>query len=567
MKMDKNHPLRMAGLTLTLGALTLTSAFSAETHNADIIVYGDTSSAVVTAVQASKEGKSVILVAPGKHLGAMSSSGLGFTDSGKAYTVGGLSKEFYHRIWLEYKKDSSWTFQKRSEFSAEAQGTKGINDETETMWIFEPKVAERVFDNWLLEYKVQTFREEPLTNVRTYRSKMWKDRGITEPVTKNKILYFETKDKKRFKGKIFIDCSFEGDLMAAAGVSYTVGRESNSQYGEDYNGGRTTTEHNYHHFKKQISPYKIPGDPASGLLPYISTDQPTPAGKADSKVQSYCYRMCLTDYEPNRIPITKPVNYDPLNYELFARYFAAGENPPCMTTSQMPNHKTDSNNHGAFSLDFIGMNYDYPNASYIERQQICEAHKQYQLGLLYFLQNDSRLPQNVRTRWQKWGLPKDEFTDNGNWPFCIYVREARRMIGSYVMTQADCQCTKETPNPIGMGSYTLDSHNTSRYVTAEGFVQNEGDVEVFLKSPYQIAYGAILPEKKECTNLLVPVACSASHIAYGSIRMEPVFMILGESAATAAALALDSKKNIHDIDYSLLRTKLIQDGQILEINK
>lgn len=546
-------------LTLAL-AVGVPGAAIAEKYTADIIVYGDTSAAVVTAVQAAKENKNVILVAPGRHLGAMTSSGLGFTDSGKAYTIGGMSKEFYHRVWLEYKKDSSWTAQKKQDFTANGQGTKAVNDETETQWVFEPKVAERVYDTWLLEYDIQTFRGELL------------DRGEKGVFKKGKrIIGFKTLNDNQFFGKIFIDCTFEGDLMAAAGCTYAIGREANTQYGEDYNGGRTTLEYNGHHFKKEISAYNIPGDPSSGIIAYVSPYPLTGAGLADKKVQSYCFRMCLTDYSPNRIPISKPEGYDPAKYELFARYFAAGENPPCMTTNPMPNRKTDSNNHGAFSLDYIGMNYTYPEASYDERAAILEEHKQYQLGLLYFLQHDERLDAKIREKWSKWGLPKDEFTDNGHWPFNLYIREARRMVGNYVMTQANCQNTVETPKSVGMGSYTLDSHNTFRYITDKGFVQNEGDVEVHLNAPYKIAYGAITPKKEECTNLLVPVACSASHIAYGSIRMEPVFMILGQSAATAASIAIDANakkaQDVQDVDYDLLREKLLKDGQILEINK
>lgn len=547
----------MEGIKLSLVVAIIFAAFQtqsvqAKDYTADIIVYGGTSGGVVAAVQAKKEGKNVILVAPEKHLGAMTSSGLGFTDSGKAYTIGGMSKEFYHRVWLEYKKDSSWNLQERKSFTASGQGTKAINDETETQWVFEPKVAERVYDNWLKEYEIPLFREEKL------------DRQNGVNLKDAKINSFSTLNGNTFIGKVFIDCTFEGDLMAASGCTYSVGREANAQYGEDYNGGRTTLAYNFHNFKTKISPYKIPDDPSSGLIKYVSGNSITPEGEADKKVQTYCYRMCLTDYEPNRLPIAKPANYDPADYELFARYFAAGENPPCMTTSAMPNRKTDSNNHGGFSLDFIGMNYDYPEASYEERQKIMDAHREYQLGLLYFLQNDPRLDEKVRTRWSRWGLAKDEFTDNGNWPFYLYIREARRLVGEYVMTQADCQCRTETPLPIGMGSYNMDSHNTSRYVTAEGYVQNEGDVEVRLKSPYKIAFGAIVPKKDECTNLLVPVACSSSHLAYGSIRMEPVFMILGHSAATVAAQSIDAKCAVGDIDYAKLRAKLLQDGQVLE---
>ncbi len=542
-------------LTASVLSLLVNSAIAdnpQKVYEADIIVYGGTSAAATAAIQAKLEGKSVIVVSPDMQLGAMTSSGLGFTDSGKASTIGGLSREFYHRVWKAYQDPNAWNWQPREQWKGSGQGTKAINDKTKTMWVFEPKVAEKIYNCWLAEKGVVVHRGERLLRD-----------GSGVDKSDGKIVSIKTLSGKVYCGKMFIDCTFEGDLMAEAGCDYHVGREANSVYGEDYNGFRATNKHNYHFFKSNVDPYKVEGDPSSGLLKYISDERPLRNGEGDKKVQAYCFRMCLTDNPDNMIPIQKPENYNPSDYDLCERYYRAEKYPAQMIVSSMPNKKTDCNNKNAFSTDFIGMNYAYPEASYQEREKIIEAHKNYQLGFLYFLQNDERLPNWLRSKWRKFGLAKDEFEATGGWPFNLYIREARRMVGEYVMTQADCQRKRATPDSVGMGSYTLDSHNTSRYVTKEGFVQNEGDVEVGLKKPYMIAYGSIVPKKKDCKNLLVPVACSASHIAYGSIRMEPVFMILGQSAATAASIAIDSDSCVQDVDYKKLSRKLVADGQIL----
>jgi hypothetical protein len=325
--------------------------------------------------------------------------------------------------------------------------------------------------------------------------------------------------------------------------------------------------HHRHHFgavKKPISPYRTPGDPSSGLLPRISPDPPGEYGAADHRVQAYCFRMCLTNDPRNRVPFAQPVGYDASQYELMIRILEAGWREGFQKFDPIPNHKTDTNNHGPFSTDNIGFNYDYPEASYERRREIIREHEVYQQGLMYFLANDPRVPQDARAEYAKWGLAADEFKDNGNWPFQLYVREARRMIGQYVMTENELLGRRETPQSIGMGSYTIDSHNVQRYVTPDGYVQNEGDIGVGTSGPYAIAFGSILPKKNECQNLLVPVCVSSSHIAFGSIRMEPVFMILGQSAATTAALALDAKSAVQDVPYELLRSQLLKDGQVLE---
>jgi hypothetical protein len=309
----------------------------------------------------------------------------------------------------------------------------------------------------------------------------------------------------------------------------------------------------------------VPGDPASGVLPRISTEPPGDYGAGDHRVQAYCYRICLTDHPANRVPFLKPDGYDPAQYELLLRIYEAGWRETFDKFDPIPNHKTDTNNHGPMSTDNIGMNYDYPEAGYERRREILKEHETYQKGWLYFIANDPRVPADVREQMSRWGLAKDEFTDNGNWPHQIYVREARRMIGSFVMTENELLKKRPTPDPVGMGSYTIDSHNVQRYITPEGYVQNEGDIGVGLKAPYEIAYGSLVPKKAECENLLVPVCVSASHLAFGSIRMEPVFMSLGQSAATAAVLALDQQIAVQDLKYAELRERLVKDGQALEL--
>lgn len=529
---------------------------SPKVYEADVVVYGGTSGGVAAAVQAAREGKSVLLVAPDKHLGAMTSSGLGFTDAGKAYVIGGVSREFYHRVWKFYQNPAAWNWIKREDDKLVGQGTKAINDKEQTMWIFEPKVAEEIYNKWLEEEKVRVFRQKFL------------DRG-KDGVVKDgsRIVSFKTLDGDIFKGKMFIDATFEGDLMAASGCSYHVGREANSVYNESWNGSQPGVLCHDHFFTKQVDPYVVEGDPSSGLLKHISKEKPLPKGSGDDKVQAYCFRLCMTTVPENRRPFPKPANYNADDYILALRTYAAEGRTDIMKPDRMPNGKTDTNNQSAFSMDFIGGNYAYPDASYEERAKIVDAHRDYQQGWLYFLANDPRVPAELREIFNRYGLAKDEFVDSDNWPFNLYIREARRMIGDYVMTEHDCRIAVETPKSIGMGSYTLDSHNIQRYVTDEGYVQNEGDIGVHLDAPYKIAYGAITPKRGQVSNLLVPVACSASHMAYGSIRMEPVFMILGHSAATAASIAIDDNCDVQDVDYAKLRAKLLKDGQILEAPK
>ncbi|WP_119080357.1 FAD-dependent oxidoreductase [Chitinophaga alhagiae] len=520
-------------------------------QQADVIIYGGTSAAITAAVQVKQMGKSVIVVSPDTHLGGLSSGGLGFTDTGDKSVIGGLAREFYHRVYLHYQTPEAWKWQKHSEYGNKGQGTPAMDGSERTMWIFEPHVAEKVFEDFVKEHNITVLRNE------------WLDRKKGVAKKNGAIVSFTTLSGKTFKGKMFIDATYEGDLMAAAGVKYHVGREANSVYGEAFNGVQTGVFHHRHHFTMKISPYKVPGDPKSGLLPRISDKDPGIKGAGDSRIQAYCFRMCLSNNPDNRIPFPKPEGYDPAQYELLLRVFNSGWRETFDKYDPIPNRKTDTNNHGPFSTDNIGMNYDYPEASYERRREIIREHEQYQKGLMYFMANDPRMPADVQQKIKQWGLPKDEFTDNGGWPHQLYIREARRMIGQEVMTEHETLSKKPVLQPIGMGSYTLDAHHAQRYVTPEGYVQNEGDIGVHAKIPYKISYGSIIPKKAECRNLLVPVCVSSSHIAFGSIRMEPVFMILGQSAATAAVQAINNKQAVQDIDYRKLQAQLLKDKQRL----
>ncbi len=522
--------------------------------DADVIIYGGTSAAVIAAVEVAQSGKSVIVVSPDIHLGGLSSGGLGWTDTGKKNTIGGLSRDFYHRVWQHYSEPSAWKWQEKSEYGNKGQGTVAMDGENRTMWIFEPHVAEQVFEDLIAENNINVLRDE------------WLDRGNGVIKQDGKITSFKTLSGKIFTGKIFIDATYEGDLMAAARVKYHVGRENVNLYGEKWNGVQTGVLHHKHWFKSEISPYKIPGDPSSGVLPLISDQYPRDYGQGDNKIQAYCFRTCMTNHDENRLPFPKPENYDPAQYELLVRMFDTGRGDWFEKFDAIPNKKTDTNNHGPFSSDYIGMNYDYPEASYERRAEIIKQHEDYQKGLLWFVANDPRVPEKIRGEMSKWGLSKDEFVDNGNWPHQIYVREARRMIGEYVTTENDVLLKREVPKPIGMGSYAMDSHNVQRYITPEGYVQNEGDIGVSPPGPYSISYGSLVPKKEDCQNLLVPVCISSSHIAFGSVRMEPVFMIMGQSAAAAAVLAIDQNIAVQDVPYEDLKNVLTERKQVMTLN-
>jgi hypothetical protein len=547
-------PLTALAVLLVLQVRLL--AKDTDLHEADIIIYGGTSAGIIAAVQATKMDKSVIVVGPDVHLGGLTSGGLGATDSGKKAAIGGLARDFYHRVWKHYSDDEAWNWTSREKFKqmGRGYGDPEVDGDKPTLWRFEPHVAEGIFENYVEENDFEVYRDE------------WLDREAGVKLKKGKIVSITMLSGKRFAGKVFIDATYEGDLMAAAGVSYHVGREAMSTYGEKYNGVQTGVLHHRHFFTDRIDPYVVPGDPSSGVLPEISTEDPGVYGEADHRIQAYNFRMCLTNVVENRIPFPKPEVYNPERYELLLRQYASGWREHLWMFSEMPNSKTDTNNHGPFSTDYIGGNYAYPEADYKTRKKIILDHENYQKGLMYFITNDPRVPQDVQEDVSEWGLAGDEFLDNGHWPHQLYVREARRMIGEYVMSESDITHGGRIKDSIGMGSYTLDSHNTQRYITCEGYVQNEGDIGVRVPAPYRISYRSITPKEEECENLLVPVCVSSSHMAFGSIRMEPVFMILGQSAAAAASLAIDDSTPVQSVSYDALREVLLAEGQFLEMH-
>ena len=535
--------------SLALLALAVVAAPAPTSESTyDIVVYGGTSGGVAAAIQGARMGKTVVLIEPGSRLGGLTSGGLGQTDIGNKQAIGGISREFYTRIAQHYSQPGAWKWQTREEYRDGGQTRTAAGEST--MWTFEPSVALKIFETMIADAKVPV----------VYRERLDLNRGVEKQGAR--IVAIRMESGRRFEGRAFIDATYEGDLMAKAGVSYRVGREANRQYGETLNGVQTLNAKN-HNLELGIDPYRRKGDPRSGLLPGIDPSGPGVEGEGDARVQAYCYRMCLTDHPENRISFEKPADYDEMNYELLLRNFEAGSNRVPWINSAMPNRKTDTNNRLGFSTDFIGQNYAYPDGDYATRAAIALRHRRYQQGLMWTLANHSRVPEAIRLEVARWGMSKDEFVEGGGWQEQLYVREARRMVGAYVMTQHNCQGRERVEDAIGLAAYTMDSHNTQRYVNADGFVRNEGNVEVGGFPPYPISYRSITPKRGECENLLVPVCLSASHIAYGSIRMEPVFMVLGQSAATAAAQAIDARVPVQEVNYPKLQARLQADQQVL----
>jgi hypothetical protein len=540
-------PNRPLALSLLLSLLFL-SPLHAETIERDLVVYGGTSAGIVAGIQAKAMGKTVIVIEPTAREGGLTTGGLGQTDIGNKQVIGGLSREFYRRIAKHYHEPTLWKWEKREDYkdSGQTRTEKG----EETMWTFEPSAALKVYRDWIAETGLGLVHNQRLN----------RETGVK--IEGGRIVSITMESGEVYAGKMFIDATYEGDLMAAAGVSYTVGREANAQYGETLNGVQTA-QAKHHQFVKGVDPYVVKGDPASGLLPFIDPSGPGEDGAGDKRVQAYCFRMCLTDHPENRIPFAKPEGYDEQWYELLLRNYEAGEKGLPWINSSMPNRKTDTNNRLGFSTDFIGQNYGYPEASYAEREAIVTRHRLYQQGLMWTLAYHPRMPEKIRAEISKWGMSKDEFTEGGGWQEQLYIREARRMVSDLVMTQNHCQHREPVEASVGMGAYTMDSHHVQRHVDVEGHVRNEGDVQVGGFPPYPIGYRSIVPKEGECENLLVPVCLSATHIAFGSIRMEPVFMVLAQSAATAASLAIDAGVPVQKVDYTALKTRLEGDGQIL----
>ncbi|MDX1679362.1 MAG: FAD-dependent oxidoreductase [Akkermansiaceae bacterium] len=533
---------------------------------ADVVVYGDAAVGVAAAVQAARMDKSVILVSQYGHLGGMTSSGLGWTDIGNSRILGGISREFYHRVYLHYQDEDAWVYQTLEKFPKKGQGTSAFDDENQLGSVFEPKVAEMIFDQLVEEAGVQVIDGRI-------------DQKAGTVMDGKRIASIRLEDGREIQGKMFIDASYEGDLLPLAGVSFTVGREANSKYNEKSNAITLPVHKN--NLPDGIDPYLVKGDPDSGLLPDVNPYDEDDVGKGDHRLQAFCYRMCLTNAEENLIPIEKPGGYDEADYEILFRALDAGYRGQWgafYKFSPMPNKKTDSNNNGGISTDYIGMNYsplppdhedywDWTTLTHDERDALADKHKQWQLGLVWTLQNHPKVPEGVRKQYSGWGLPKDEFVDNGHWPYNLYVREGRRMVSDFVMTEHQCRQNKEYPqveDSIGMGAYTMDSHHVQR-VNWKGQLKNEGDIQRSLGGKaYPISYRSIVPAEGECENLLVPWCLSSSHIAFGSIRMEPVGMVLGQSAATAAVQAIDAGISVQEVDYAKLRERLLEDGQALE---
>jgi hypothetical protein len=524
----------------------------------DVCIYGGTVAGVAAGVQAARMGRSVVLLEFGQHPGGMTSGGLGATDIGNKTAIGGIAREFYQAIARHYARDEAWRFESRADYFKNRAGrtTNGdLDGPGATMWTFEPHVAEDVLFRMLNEAQVPVYFQQRLAAVKQENGR------ITEITMENGRVY---------RARIFIDATYEGDLMAKAGVSYSVGRESNSQYQETLNGVRAVTPK--HQFTVAVDAHIKPGNAASGLLPFIQGGDGGTAGVGDRSVQAYNFRLCYTRNPVNRLPHHAPPNYDAKKYELLARYLealvAAGKTPKLdqfWNPIWMPNAKTDINNNGGFSTDFIGENYDYPDGSYERRAQIWKEHENYTLGFVYFLATSPRVPEDMRMEMQSWGPAKDEFVDTGNWPHQLYVREARRMVADFVMTEHNCRGEEKAADPVGLAAYTMDSHNCQRLAKGDR-AENEGDVQAGGFPPYPISYRAIVPKAAECKNLVVPVCLSATHIAYGSIRMEPVFMILGQSAATIASLALEDDCPVQGVAYEKLRTRLSKDNQVLDWN-
>jgi len=484
----------------------------------DVCIYGGTSGAIAAATVAKRKGLTVVVLEQTQHIGGMTAGGLSLTDIGNKQAIGGVSREFYGRVGKHY----------------------GVPEH----WRFEPKVAEKVFHEWITEEKIEVHYTSFLDRVEMDGqriTRLWTENGI------------------EVSAKYFMDCTYEGDLMAAAKVSYAVGRESNSQYGESCNGAQVL-EH--HQFNRDVSAYVVEGDPSSGLLPGIEPNEPV-IGGGDKRVQAYNFRLCLSKDPNNQIPFTEPVGYDRSYYELAARYYATGYVPGFWKFDALVNDKVDMNNEGGFSSDFIGGNHDFPEASYAEREKIFQAHVQHIKGLLWFWKQDSSVPAEYQEPYQQWGWTADEFADCGGFSHALYVREARRLVGDLVMTEHHCRSQEIVEDAIGMAAYTMDSHNCQRFVTKDGLVKNEGDVQIHSGPPYPISYRSIIPKRGECENLVIPFCLSASHIAFGSIRMEPVFMILAESGLHAISIALRDGSAVQDVSYDVLKADLLAAGQVL----
>jgi hypothetical protein len=567
MKIPVPHALTFAGL-LALTGIPHSRASVAPT-SADVVIYGGSAAGVVAGVEVARLGRSVIVIEPGRHLGGLTSGGLSMTDTGVKATIGGVAREFYERVYRYYQAPEVWRQTTRKEYldwlpTHWAGGPKD-REFDRIQYVFEPHVAGKIMDEMVRESGVQVIIGERL--------------DLKAGVQKNgaAITGIRMESGRIFTARVFIDATYEGDLMAKAGVSYVTGREGNSKYGETLNGilpsGPAVFE--------KISPYVTPGDPRSGLLPRVDPRPPGRPGDGDHRQQAYNFRVCLTNAPDNRVPLQKPANYNPLDYELLARWIATmknvrpepsrigdtalggGDRNIGISFHKMPNRKTDSNIGSEFGSDYLGRSYDWAEGDHGQREALWQEHKTYVQGLLWFLAHDERCPPQVRAEMRQWGLAKDEFADTDHWPFQLYVREARRMVSDYVVTEHDARGVRAAEDPVALGSYHSDSHGVCLYVDEQGRLCREKGFYV-RTGVFGISYRSIRPRAAECTNLLVPMCLSASHAAYGPTRMEPVFMMLGQAAGAAAALAIEAGTTVQALPYPRLRDRLRADRAILE---
>ncbi len=567
--------LCIVGLSAHAGPLryqTLVEKREARTLECDVAVYGGTPAGVTAAVQAARLGKSVIFISFNGFVGGMTSGGLTATDLGEKESVGGMALEFYQRVGgLKYFSPSK-AEELYLKMLEEAGDDKGVVDD-------KGAAIKRTKD----KAGVTLLLNRPL---------------VSSTIESARIVSIGLQTGETVRARMFIDATYEGDLLAAANVSYRVGREPKGTYAESLAGQWQTLSAKdvYQFCRLPISPYVVADDPKSGLLPEISQEKAGPEGEGDNKVQAYNFRMYLSDKE-GKIPFPKPEGYDPARYGLLARFLNIDNaiewtlhyTVKPMTDGPVQMRNGDSNNAGSFSSDFIGGCHQWPDGTYTPgsftevpaprrglamplpelyelREGIFQDHVRYQQGLMYFLANDTQVPDALRQRVNRFGLDPKEFVGTGHWPHQLYIREGRRMVSDYVITQADCESTRIAEDSIGLASYAMDSHFCQRAVVEENgkaTVRNDGNFSKKCPKPYPVSYRSIVPKKNECENLLVPVSLSASHVAFGSIRMEPVFMILGQSAGTAAVIAIDKETTVQQVDYKELKQKLLDAGQKL----
>ena len=490
--------------------------------DADVVVYGGTSGGVTAAVQAARLGKRAVLLAFDNHLGGLSSGGLGWTDYGDASSIGGMAREFYRRNGARYGESLRYNL--------------------------EPHVAEQIFSQMLAEAGVTVVFNQRLASL---------------VKSGQRITRVTMDDGSVYRGKMFVDTTYEGDLIAMAGVSFTVGREGTNTYGESYAGVLTPGSIG-------IDPYVVPGNPASGLLPLLQPDTGEARGSGDWRVQAYNYRMCFAQNVANFLPMTAPANYDESQFELLARYLErlvavnGSVSLGSLITIDRPcaSGKYDINNNGSISTDFVGESWTWPTNTYAGRAITRQAHEDYTRGYFTFLATSPRAPASLRAAMQSWGMCKDEFLDTGGWPHALYVREGGRMVSDYVMTQANAQGTRVASDGVALASYSMDSHLLQR-IARGGVAMNEGGMYNSVPNPFPISYRSIIPRAGECENIFATFALAASHAAYASCRMEPVFMMVSQSAGTAAALAIDDHVSVQQLSYPRLALQLQADGQLL----